>query len=277
MAKKRYINTKFWSDSYISELTTQERYLFLYFLTNEHTDICGIYEVTLRTISFETGIDYDSLSQAMKHFSKDKKIYYVDGWVCIKNFSKHQAVNESIRLGIERSLLEIPKQIMQKITDCDSLGTPSGILNLTKPNLDLTKPNSTPEAKEPREETKLQQVINYFYELKGWNWKDQKYKKIYSRFTKSAKDLLELTEQDVKEAQRKLKILADWANSRKLDWSIETVFKKWFDLPQLQPREKKPKWEGQPLFKDTAGRWKIVMHTGEVKIFNAPESEIVYE
>jgi len=63
MAKQRYINTKFWSDTFISELNPLDRYLFLYFLTNEHTNIAGVYELPLKTIAFETGIELDMLKK----------------------------------------------------------------------------------------------------------------------------------------------------------------------------------------------------------------------
>lgn len=63
MSKNRFINTKFWSDNFIIELNPLDRYLFLYFLTNEHTNIAGIYELPLRTISFETGIEKDMLEK----------------------------------------------------------------------------------------------------------------------------------------------------------------------------------------------------------------------
>ena len=113
MAKQRYINTKFWSDNYVSELNPLDRYLFLYFLTNEHTNICGIYEVPLKTISFETGLELDMLKKMLKRLVG--KVYYVDGWVYIKNFAKHQAVNDSIIKGIEVARKTIPDKIINKI------------------------------------------------------------------------------------------------------------------------------------------------------------------
>ena len=53
MAKQRIIQTKFWSDPYIQELPTPTKLLYLYLLTNEHTTIAGVYEITERTIVFE--------------------------------------------------------------------------------------------------------------------------------------------------------------------------------------------------------------------------------
>jgi hypothetical protein len=120
MAKQRYINTKFWSDNYVSDLNPLDRYLFLYFLTNEHTNICGIYEVPLKTIAFETGIELDMLKKMLKRLMG--KIYYIDGWVYIKNFARHQAVNDSIIKGIDVAKSTIPKEILNKINKIEQAG-----------------------------------------------------------------------------------------------------------------------------------------------------------
>lgn len=117
MAKQRYINTKFWSDGFVSELNPLDRYLFLYFLTNEHTNIAGIYELPLKTISFETGIELDMLKKMLKRLNG--KVIYIDGWVYVKNFAKHQAVNDSIIKGIEVARKSIPQEIINKIKEID--------------------------------------------------------------------------------------------------------------------------------------------------------------
>ena len=88
MAKQRFINTKLWSDSWVRTLKPFDRYLFLYLLTNEHTDICGIYELPLEVISFETGLPKNTLSKCMDTLKP--KVFYVDGWVWLVNFEKHQ-------------------------------------------------------------------------------------------------------------------------------------------------------------------------------------------
>lgn len=113
------INTKFWSDSWVREkINPLDRYLFLYFLTNEHTSICGIYELSMSTICFETGIDRDELQRVMLP-RLQPKLYYIDGWVIIPNFIKHQNQNSpKILKGIESELEEVPPDIMQKAKEC---------------------------------------------------------------------------------------------------------------------------------------------------------------
>lgn len=115
MAKNRYINTKFWSDGWVSELDPVEKLLFIYLLTNEHTKICGIYELPLKIMAFETGLDKEILIKMIDRFVG--KVYFIDGWIYIKNFIKHQAVNESIQKGIQLAYQEVPKDILNKIRE----------------------------------------------------------------------------------------------------------------------------------------------------------------
>lgn len=140
--KARLINTKFWSDTFISELNPLDRYLFLYFLTNEHTNIAGVYELPLKTISFETGMEIDMLKKMLKRLTS--RIMYIDGWVCIKNFQKNQSQSEDVKTGINREMSNIPESVRLKLEkgfDLETVGGVSldGVGDLTKPN--LTKPN----------------------------------------------------------------------------------------------------------------------------------------
>lgn len=134
MAKQRYVNTKFWSDNFVSELNPLDRYLFLYFLTNEHTNIAGIYELPLKTIAFETGIEIDMLKKMLKHLLG--KIAYIDGWVCIKNFQKHQSSDSlTVKKGIEVEMAKIPLDIRNKIDYGYPIDTPRG--PIIYPNVDI--------------------------------------------------------------------------------------------------------------------------------------------
>ena len=68
MAKNRLIDTIFWEDNYTANLDPIEKLLFLYFLTNSSTSICGIYQVTLKKIAVETGIDREMVEKILKRF-----------------------------------------------------------------------------------------------------------------------------------------------------------------------------------------------------------------
>lgn len=171
MAKYRMVTTRFWTDNFISDLNPLDRYLFLYFLTNDHTNIIGIYEVPLRTISFETGLEIDMLKKMFVRL--DGKIYYIDGWVYIKNFDKYQAYeNPSVKKGIEAALKTIPfkitnkiKEIGQTVTDCDSVSEDLGNLN-TNLNLNLNREFtlSTSSSEELAKEKLQESAFDSFWE-----------------------------------------------------------------------------------------------------------------
>ena len=117
MSKQRYINTKFWSDTWISNLDPIEKLLFLYLLTNERTNIAGVYELPLKIMAVETGIEKEMIEKILERFKIDTKVIYKDGWICIKNFIKHQdSNNEKIKKGIELALLEVPRYLIDTLS-----------------------------------------------------------------------------------------------------------------------------------------------------------------
>lgn len=120
MAKQRIVNTRFWNDTFISSLDPIEKLLFIYFITNEHTNICGIYELPLKIAAIETGIDESMFKKILPRLKP--KLFYIDGWVCAVNFPKHQAKdNPKIKKGIENEMMAIPKDILEK---CIGYGYP---------------------------------------------------------------------------------------------------------------------------------------------------------
>lgn len=112
MAKTRMVNTRFWSDGFIREkLNPLDRYLYLYFLTNDKTNISGIYELPVSVISSETGIEEKTLKDMLVKF--EGKVGYYDGWVILVNFLKYQNIESyTIIKGIEKSLNDAPKHIL---------------------------------------------------------------------------------------------------------------------------------------------------------------------
>lgn len=121
MAKNRYIDTIFWKDTYISNLDPSEKLLFLYFLTNPYTNIIGIYEISLREIAFDTGFDKDMILRILERFKKDWKIIYLNWYICIVNFLKHQKLNPKTKLWAEKILNEIKPSFWLEFQENDRL------------------------------------------------------------------------------------------------------------------------------------------------------------
>ena len=109
--KLRSVNTGFWDDDYILELNITEKALFLYFLTNSQTTLAGVYKIALKKIAFDTGLEIKDIENILSKFQKDKKINYTKGYIIIKNFLKHQSLNQSMIVNIKKTIEQLPEEI----------------------------------------------------------------------------------------------------------------------------------------------------------------------
>ena len=158
MAKNRMVNTIFWEDNYTANLDPIEKLLFLYFLTNSSTSICGIYQITLKKIAVETGIDKEMVEKILGRFANDKKIFYEEGWVGIKNFTKHQNQNSpKIKKGIEIELENVPKSIKKMV-----LGKGIDTLSHLNSNLNSNSNSNTKRDGGDKSPTPAQDTKDFF-------------------------------------------------------------------------------------------------------------------
>ena len=97
MAKYRHVYTNFWEDSKVVEkFTPEDRYFYLYLLTNPHTTQIGIYRLSKKVISFEIGYTRESVDSLLNRFvNHHKLIKYNDetNEVAIKNWGKYNLTN----------------------------------------------------------------------------------------------------------------------------------------------------------------------------------------
>ncbi|NMB92135.1 MAG: hypothetical protein GYA31_00725 [Parcubacteria group bacterium] len=134
---------------------------------------------------------------------------------------------------------------------------------------------------ELKQKTAIRQIVTYYFETKGISLEQlkrdsRKQKIIYSRFTKPAKELLELSG-SLEKAKEAIQKVATWANSRNLDYAIETVFKKWLELDRLKPKEivKKPYYRNNPMvWSETRKKWYVINDDGEWLEFAGKSQDI---
>ena len=117
MAIFRKIHTLFWGDTFVQSLSPERKYFYLYLLTNEKTRQCGIYEITKRQISFDTGYTIDTVSVLLNFFIEAGKVKYNEDTqeMAIKNWKKYNdstspkvqiLVNKELKSVKDRSLIE---------------------------------------------------------------------------------------------------------------------------------------------------------------------------
>jgi len=102
--------------------------LFLYLLTNEHTNWCGVYELELGMMAYESGVDERDLERSFLP-RLSPKIIYVDGWIYVPNWVKHHQsesgnLSPSQKKGIEEAWNKVPEKIRLKIKEIEGEGIP---------------------------------------------------------------------------------------------------------------------------------------------------------
>lgn len=108
MAKYRAIQVDFWEDGFVLDLTPEEKYFYLYLLSNSRTTQCGCYELPYKVIEMQTGYNRETVEKLLQRFVDYKKIEYsadtkeilIKNWYKF-NFSKSPKVMNCILKEIE--------------------------------------------------------------------------------------------------------------------------------------------------------------------------------
>ena len=75
MAIFRKINVSFWEDEKIvDDFSPEDRYFYLYLMTNSQTSQAGCYSLTIKQMEFETGYTKDMIISILSKFENDFKI-----------------------------------------------------------------------------------------------------------------------------------------------------------------------------------------------------------
>ncbi len=79
MANYRNISMSFWEDSkVVDDFTPEDRYIYLYCMTNPHTNLCGCYEVSIKQIARETGYNEDSINHLLRRLDTAHNVIRYD-------------------------------------------------------------------------------------------------------------------------------------------------------------------------------------------------------
>lgn len=79
MAIYRNIHITFWTDpKVVDDFTPEDRYFYIYLLTNPHTNLCGCYEISLKQMSDETGYNKESIEKLLRRFNESHKVIAYD-------------------------------------------------------------------------------------------------------------------------------------------------------------------------------------------------------
>lgn len=146
------VSTSFWSDHYVADLDPTEKLLFLYLLTNERSTLAGVYELPVKTMAVESGIESEMVRKILSRFEEDGKVKYENGWVAIKNFLKHhEHGSPTVKKGIEDAVNSAPDWAREFIgKGIDTLSPSSSALSSTSISADAQSYELVPGDEKPK-------------------------------------------------------------------------------------------------------------------------------
>ena len=91
MAGYRNISVSFWTDSKVDDdFTPEDKYFYLYLMTNPHTSLCGCYEISMKQMERETGYNADTVNRLLQRMeemhgviqysAKTKEVLILNWW-----------------------------------------------------------------------------------------------------------------------------------------------------------------------------------------------------
>lgn len=87
--KSRAIQTRFWDDEIITELSQYAKYLYIYLLTCQYINVSGAFQLADKKIIFETGLTEKQFLEAKKELISVNKVKFQGGWIFVINAQKN--------------------------------------------------------------------------------------------------------------------------------------------------------------------------------------------
>lgn len=115
MAAYRKISVTFWADSFVQTLTPEGKYFYLYLMTNTRTTQCGIYEISISQMCFETGYNTATIEKLISQFQKAGKIKFSKetNEIALKNWPKYNdSTSPKVMACVARELKFVKNRVL---------------------------------------------------------------------------------------------------------------------------------------------------------------------
>ena len=92
---KRIVDTGFWSDEKVMNFSPEDKYFWLFLLTNEYTTQLGIYYLPLKKAAFDLGYSVETVETLLDRFENDYELIKFSketNEVAIKNYLLYSVV-----------------------------------------------------------------------------------------------------------------------------------------------------------------------------------------
>lgn len=134
MAVYRQVYMKFWTDDskVVDDFTPEDKYFFLYLMTNPHTTLTGCYEISFKVMARETGYNEETVKRLMDRMERTHKVICYDQntkEVLIVNWHKYnwttsEKLLQSVRNQLPYIRSERFREYVEGLIDGDTVSIP---------------------------------------------------------------------------------------------------------------------------------------------------------
>ena len=134
MAIYRNVNITFWTDTKVSDdFSPEDKYFMLYCLTNNYTNLCGCYEISIKQMSRDTGYNEETIEKLLERFknihkvifyNKENKEILIKNWYKY-NWTKSEKLDKPLLKEIENiKTVEFKKVVADEYNKRDTVSIP---------------------------------------------------------------------------------------------------------------------------------------------------------
>jgi uncharacterized phage protein (TIGR02220 family) len=200
LAKYRNVQFEFWTDSkIIDDFTPEDRYFYLYLMTNPHTSLCGCYEINVSQMALETGYQKDVINKLIVRFTEVHDVIRYDcrtKEMLILNWYKYNwHGSEKTMIAVEKGISTIKNNVFREYLVNVANGNTNVSIGYTRGIVDESIPHSmsgvyplyvtftflcndeyidtfTTDSKDNHENlNKIKEIVDYFNTVTGKKYK----------------------------------------------------------------------------------------------------------
>lgn len=190
MASYRNISMSFWTDSKVVEdFSPEDRYIYLYCMTNPHTNLCGCYEISPKQIAYETGYNIDTVERLLKRldvahdvirYNASTKELLVLNW-CRYNWSTSEKLDKPLLSEIRTVKCDrFREYLADRYNDRDTVADPYEYgIDASAPKGDAAAPIHEEAQGEKDRPAPPEKKVNHKYGQYGWvRLTDEEYERL---------------------------------------------------------------------------------------------------
>src|SRR5690554_3332406 len=176
MAKFRMVHTEFWDDAkVIEEMTPEDKYFFLYLLTNPNTTQIGIYQITKKQMAFDLGYSLESINSLMERFINHHQIIKYNPEtreIAIKNWGKYNlnkggkpfldCVKAELKDVKDKTLIDYVAERIENPTVKQLYESYNESYNESYDDTSTTRPQKEKEKEKEKEDNRIRDLYNHY-------------------------------------------------------------------------------------------------------------------